>query len=39
MVAHELENLAKRSLCNSFSEKPPGEIIPLLLSDITLLTP
>ena len=39
MVAHELANLAKGPLCSSFFDKAPSELIPLLLSDVTLVTP
>ena len=37
-VAHELANLAKGPLCNSFLDEPSSELIPLLLSDVTLVT-
>jgi hypothetical protein len=38
MVAHELANLAKGPLCSSFFDEPPSELIPLLLTDVTLVT-
>lgn len=38
MAAHELANLAKRPLCNSFFDEPPSELILLLIGDVTIIT-
>ena len=38
IVAHGLAKLAKGPSCNSFLDKSPRELIPLLLNDVALVT-